>query len=239
MRELTKELIQKCKTYTLGPKSFRAQDISFEILGLKIEVISYATRELQLDANSLKTFGDFQTANIERLSEAVKGMSKEEAIEYLEGVIRGFTFEIWERKEKSFAASVLQNQIKNQVEKEKRNILPEYNPANLSKVTRKIKEGKDKNVAGLVKTLGISEFEAENLIKNMVSDTFKKGLGNSSVPIETSFKDCPKCKAFNRASSLECMICGGNLRVCDYCKEISTSKESGTCENHKDESPRK
>lgn len=195
-----------------------------------------------LEPKSISNFAEFQNANIARLSEAIAGKSSEEAIAYLNSVQEAFAFEIWERKEKSWAAETLKSQIKKSVETEKGKILPDYNPANLSKTTRtkKVKtsseQSSDKTIAMFMK-LGISEDDAKAAIAKTIADTFKMSSDKLIPDVESKpkFNTCSKCKALNPLSMSECMICKGNLRVCEYCDSITMDKDSKTCEAHKNE----
>jgi hypothetical protein len=196
----------------------KSDDSSFsiEIDGnevVRVFVASYLAMGVDMEANSIKSFADFQNANIARLRDAVMGKSGEEALAYLQEVIEGFAFEIWERKEKSWAAQVLINEIKKTVETEKQKILPEYNPANLSKATRRTKaiptsaEEKKTKTVKMLEKLGISAADAEQAIKDMMAQTFQHGLGNTSTPATDTFNKCKHCGAFNSKDMKNCMVC--------------------------------
>lgn len=171
----------------------------------------------------ITSFADFQNANIARLSEAIEGKTPQEAIDYLNQVQERFAFEIWERKEKSWAAEHLKNEIKAKVEKRKGEILPSYQPEKLSGVKRskKIKteseNTKDKTVALFTK-MGISAADADAAIKKMMAETFQLASGKVSTP-DTSKPlpvKCPKCNAFILAGN-RCMICKTEVLECEVC----------------------
>jgi ribosomal protein L40E len=203
---------------------------------------SKVSEPIELKPKSISNFAEFQNANIARLSEAINGKSAEEAIAYLNSVQEAFAFEIWERKEKSWAAETLKSQIKKSVEAEKGKILPDYNPANLSKTTRTKKaktsseQNTDKTIALFMK-LGISEDDAKAAIAKTIADTFKMSSDKVIPDVESKpkFNTCSKCKALNPIGMNECMICKSNLRVCEYCDSITIDKDSKTCETHKSE----
>lgn len=190
--------------------------------------------------DKITSFAEFQNANIQRLSEAIEGKTPIQALEYLENVIEGFSFEIWERKEKSFAAEILKNQIRKTVDAEKHKILPDYNPSNLSKTSRpkKVKTSSevssDKTIA-LFQKMGISESDAAEMIKKTISQTYEKGLSKLSIPSnldKPTFRKCSKCSALNPVSMTECMICKTNLKECEYCSNVTKDKDSKTCSEH-------
>lgn len=194
------------------------------------------------EKGSIDSFEAFQNANIQRLSEAIAGKSGQEAIEYLNGIQEAFAFEIWERKEKSWAAELLKNQIRKTVESEKSKILPSYSPELLSKTskTRKSakldhKDAKDKTIALFMKS-GISESDAMELIAKTIRQTYEMGLGKVSTPApSTTFKKCVKCNALNPVGMNECMICKSNIKECEYCSSYTISKDDKTCEAHANE----
>lgn len=189
----------------------------------------------------ITSFAEYQNANITRLNEAIEGKSAEESLKYLESIIETFSFEIWERKEKSFAAEVLKNQIKKTVDAEKHKILPDYDPTKLSKTSRpkKIKTSSetstDKTIALFMK-MGISESDATEMIKKSIAQTYEKGLSKlpsvTEPEIKAKFKKCWKCNGFNTPDMNECMLCKSNLRECEYCNSVTTSKDSKTCKDH-------
>jgi len=189
--------------------------------------------------DSIDSFEKFQQSNIMKLSEAIAGKSPQESIQYLNDVQEAFAFEIWERKEKSWSAELLKNQIKKSVDSEKTKILPSYDPSLLSKTSRpkKIKtsseQSKDKTIAMFAK-LGISPEDAQLAIKSMISQTYEMASAKQ-LPKVAEFKKCPKCSALNPSSLNECMICKTNIKECEYCKEFTSSKESKTCSEHKNE----
>lgn len=188
--------------------------------------------------DSIASFEDFQNANIARLSEAIADKTPMEAIAYLNQVQEGFAFEIWERKEKSFAAELLKNQIKKTVESEKGKILPSYSPENLSgpkrpkKIKSETESTKDKTLQLFMKA-GISQSDAEAMIAKSLKETFEKGLNKLSIPAtETKYRKCPKCNGLNPMTLTECMICKTNIKECEYCSNFTTAKESKTCKVH-------
>lgn len=199
------------------------------------------TNNTETQLPKITSFAEYQNSNIQRLSEAIEGKSGEEALKYLESVIETFSFEIWERKEKSFAAEILKNQIKKTVDTEKRKILPDYDPSLLSKTSRpkKIKTSSetsnDKTIALFMK-MGISESDAQEMIKKSIAQTYEKGMSKlpsvSEPEIKAKFKKCWKCNGFNTPNMNECMLCKSNLRECEYCNSITTSKDSTTCKDH-------
>lgn len=203
-------------------------------------ISGYMNMTNEIKADSIKTFADFQTANIQRLSEAIKDKTPQQALEYLNEIQEAFNYEIWLNKEKSWAAETLKGLIKKSVETEKHKILPEYNPANLSKVSRakspKIKtvgKTKEDSSIALFKALGISEADAKIAIEEMRADSFKKGLANNNPKVEEpKYKECPKCSALNPLEFGDCMICGTNVRECEFCSNFTTSKDSKVCKGH-------
>ena len=207
-----------------------------------LEPASNTNQDIKIpNKGSIDSFEAFQNANITRLSEAITGKSGPEAIEYLNGVQEAFAFEIWERKEKSWAAELLKNQIKKTVDAEKSKILPSYDPTLLSKVSkpRKIKTSseatKDKTIALFMKS-GISQADAEAMIAQTIKQTYEMGLGKISTPSpSTTFKKCLKCSALNPSNMNECMICKNNIKECEYCSSYTMDKDSKTCEAHKNE----
>jgi len=220
----------------------KSDDLTFKVVINGVEIHTHITSWIKVtDMTEIKSFEDFQNANIQRLSEAIAGKSSQEALEYLSGVIEGFAFEIWEKKEKSWAAEVLKNQIKKTVEVEKSRILPDYNPANLSKVSRKSKSKTGSEVKGdktiaLFGKLGISEADAADAIKKMLAQTFEMGLGKHSTPV-SKFKICTKCKAMNTESMTNCMVCSTSLEVtqpteCEFCKNPRIQGQS-YCTDHR------
>jgi len=199
----------------------------------------------------MRMFADFQNANIARLRDVIVGKTAEESLEYLQGVIESFSFEIWERKEKSYAAELLKQEIKKKIDAEKQKILPDYNPANLSKINRKAKgakkepserETKEEKLVKLFMSTGLSRSDAEDEMRKLVdtslSQTYEKGLGNSSEPAKTEQHQMCKCGALNFMKSDRCMICNTWLKECEFCKNVS-EPDSKTCAEHKNEVKKK
>lgn len=199
------------------------------------------------EQKQIKYFADFQNANIARLRDVIVGKTAEESLEYLQGIIESFSFEIWERKEKSYAAERLKNEIKKKIDIEKSKILPDYDPTALSKISRtakakkepSVRETKEEKLIKLFMVSGLSRDEAEGEMRKLVdtslSQTYEKGLGASSEPAKTEqYGICPECKAFNFTKADRCMVCNAWLVECEFCKNLS-EVDTKRCLEHKNE----
>lgn len=196
------------------------------------------------DRKKISTFAEFQNANIARLRDVIVGKSAEESLEYLQGVIESFSFEIWERKEKSYAAELLKNEIKKRIDVEKGKILPDYDPKALSKITRTakakkeptVRETKEEKLIKLFMVSGLSRDDAESEMRKLVdtslAQTYEKGLGSSSEPEKAEVFQTCACGAMNFTKSDRCMICNAWLVECEFCKNIS-EVDTKRCLEHK------
>jgi hypothetical protein len=233
----------------------QADDLTFSLSIDGLAVAHYFISSwLSIEANmsdkteeqqkKISTFADFQNANISRLRDVIQGKTAEESLEYLQGVIESFSFEIWERKEKSYAAELLKNEIKKKIDVEKGKILPDYNPAALSKISRTakakkeptVRETKEEKLIKLFMVSGLSRDEAEGEMRKLVdtslSQTYEKGLGTSSEPAKTEEYQICKCGAFNFTKSDRCMVCNTWLVECEFCKNLS-EVDTKRCLEHK------
>lgn len=200
--------------------------------------------ENETEHKKISTFADFQNANIARLRDVIVGKSAEESLEYLQGVIESFTFEIWERKEKSYAAEILKNEIKKKIDIEKNKILPDYDPSALSKINRKgkakkeptVRESKEEKLIKLFMSTGLSRDDAETEMRKLVdtslTQTYEKGLGVSSEPAKAEVFQMCKCGALNFTKADRCMICNNWLVECEFCKNVS-EPDTKRCLEHK------
>jgi hypothetical protein len=171
----------------------------------------------------ITTFAEFQTSNIKAFGDEIVGMSAEEALAHLQKITDRFDYEIWERKEKSWAAETLKNQIRKTVESEKRKILPDYDPKKLSAPSKtkhktEAEETKDKTIK-MFQKMGISASDAESLIKKTLAQTYEIASAKLE-PAKVSFKVCPKCKGYNPLANDKCMICKTALLTCEACPNV-------------------